>query len=424
MPRGPEERGLGRRAAAWIVYDVGSSAYLLLIPAVGYAVFYRQLVCGGGPGADVRWGTAVAVGLGIAGVLAPWIGALADRGGLRHPLLVATTVACCAFAASLATVGPGDVLLGAALFIGAQIAFTLAISLYDSYVRDLAPPGAAARLSGIGWGVGYAGGIACFGLVYPSLEGGATLENLDGYRRSFLITAAFYLVLAIPAFLLLPRRPAAPDLPGGRGSLLVSSYREIFATLRDVRRHREAFKFLGAYYCVNDAVVTVLYFMAIYLQTTWGYGITDTLFVTIAIQVIGIPATILFGVLGDRWSARGAILLSIAIGAGAILVMVLGTHPSTPWIMAVALGISGGSVQSLCRAAYGRMVPLEKLNEFFGFNAFASRVSAVLAPFVFGAVSSATGDPRHGVATALLFLGAGAAIIATVRFPPGPGDRP
>ena len=139
-----------RVIAAWIVYDIAVHGYGLMIPAVGFAVYFTSFVAAGHPFADALWSVAVAVPLIAAGLLSPWLGIVAESGGRRRLLLVVVTLVCAVASALMRWVGQGDVAAGMALFFVAQLGFLLATALYNSYLPLISTPRNAARISGLG----------------------------------------------------------------------------------------------------------------------------------------------------------------------------------------------------------------------------------------------------------------------------------
>ncbi len=137
---------------AWILYDIGSSGYIFLVPGIAYAIFFRQTVCGGGPECDAQWGSLVSLTLLISGILAPLLGAIADLGKLRHQLFIFTTLLCSLGCLSLVTVQPGAIVWGILAFALTQSGYLLATGLYDAYLPQLGTATTIAKLSGWGWG--------------------------------------------------------------------------------------------------------------------------------------------------------------------------------------------------------------------------------------------------------------------------------
>lgn len=406
-----------RRTVSWMLYDFSNSAYILLIPAVAFAVYYRQVVAGGHASADLQWSLLVSLSLGLAGLFAPFIGSLADIGGLRHSLFTLCTVLCCLLTGLLWFVTEGMVVVGGILFVAANLAYAIAISLYDSYLRSIIDKSKSAKLSAVAWGLGYLGGILCFILCYPLLKGGLTADNLVQYRLSFTITAGFYLVFSLPAFVWL-RGISAPQEDLRKhisSSVVVGAYAEVIRTLRRWREHQEIFKFLLGFYFISDAIVTVIYFTAIFLQANFDMPVTEILLLTLIVQVIGVPSTIVSGALGDRFGKKPVALATVVIWAGVVLLMVFGRHSAVPYVMAATMGLVLGSTQAILRSMFSDMLPEEHAAEFFGFNTLAGKVSSVLGPLTFGVVATATGSQRWGLASLLLFFVAGALILATVK---------
>ena len=396
--------------AAWILYDVASSAYALMIPSVAYAVYFRSYVAGNSPAADAIWGMTVALPLIAAGLLGPLLGAIADLSGNRKRLLTIATLASAIATALMATVGKGDVLLGVALFFLAHLGYMVATGLYDSYLPAIASPDRAARISGLGWGLGYVGGIAVFLITLPLTRGGITEETARTFAQVFLVTGTFYLLLALPALVRLPAGATR------RGSADIgSAYRRVWKTVRGWRRDAEVPKFLLAYYLINDAVVTVALFTPIVLGTTFGLSIQNLLALTLLFNAIALPATIAFGWLGDRWSRRGAVYVTLVVWAIALGMLGYADGPWVPRTLAVVLGLVIGSTQSLLRGMFARMVPTEQAAEYFGFHSLVGKVSTALGPLVFGLVSTASGDQRVAMLSLGIFFAAGAWVLWTVR---------
>ncbi|MEB3314520.1 MAG: MFS transporter, partial [Cyanobacteriota bacterium] len=375
----------------WLLYDVASSSYALLIPSVAYAVYYRQVVCGGTQDCDARWAAVTSLSLLLAGLLAPLLGAIADLGHLRYRIFVLTTGLCCAATATLYSVQPGALVWGSLVFIMAQVAYACSASLYDSYLPLLAPNHRLGQLSGLGWGLGYLGGLMSFVLTYGWLQGGLGEANLPAYRFTFVAVAGFYLLVALPAFAWLPRqgnRSNAQDL----ARLIPVAYKQVVSTLAGWPQRRAIFRFLIGYYLISDGLVTITSFTAIYLQTQFGLEVAQILRLTLLFNAMAIPTTLTVGCLSQRWSALGLLKIILAFWIGLVLLMVFGRHPSIPLLIAMGLGLVVGSTQALCRGLFAQIVPPQQSSELFGFHALVGKISATLGPLVFGVTSAVTGN--------------------------------
>jgi UMF1 family MFS transporter len=396
---------------AWILYDIAAHGYTLMVPGVAYAIYFTSHVAQDYQNAGSLWSLAVALPLVLAGVLAPWIGAVADTRGSRRMLLMGATLVCCAATALLVTVRRGDIASGIALFVLAQLGYMIAAGLYNSYLPHIAPAGRAARVSGFAWGLSYVGGLACMALCLPFTRDGLDPANVDRFANTFLVVAAFFVMLGLPAVAALP---ADTRVPSGA---MPRPYRRIWDTLSEWRRDREVPKFLLAFYLVNDAVVTVLFFTAIMLKQSFGLDVQEVLVLSITFQLIAIPSTMFFGWLGGRWTQRGAIHVTLVIWGVAIGLLALAEGRYAPLAIAVALGLVLGSTQALFRSLFSVMVPTDRVAEYYGFHALAGRASSALGPLLFGVVSAATGSPRLAMLSLGVFLIGGAAVLATVQIP-------
>jgi UMF1 family MFS transporter len=389
-------------------YDMALHGYALMIPAVGYALYFTSFVAAGQPRAGMLWSIAVAIPLVVAGLLAPLLGALADARGQHRALLAAATLACAAATAALAIPGQGAVGAAIATFTLAHLTFLLAGSLYNAYLPKLSDAGNVARISGLGWGLSYFGSIACLLLCLPFVAGGIVPAGESRFALAFVVTAAFLALVGLPAAFALP--PTRAD-----GAWRGNPYRRIADSVRGWRGRPQVPRFLLGYYLINDAVVTVVYFTGIFLRDTFGLGVQEVLWYSVAFQLVAVPATLAFGWLGDRWGQQRALLLSLAIWAIVLLLMAFAGGAWAPLAIVGCLGLVLGSTQSLCRSMFACLLPAERAGEYYGFHALAGRASSALGPLVFGAVATMAGSQRVAMASLAVFLVAGGWLLLSVR---------
>lgn len=395
---------------AWVFYDMAIHGYALMIPSVGFAIYFTSFVAANHPFADGLWSIAVSIPLIIGGLLSPWLGAMADSNGHRRAMLAGATLLCVTACALMSTIGQGDIKLGMLLFIVAQVGYLLALAIYNAYLPLLSTRETSARISGIAWGLSYLGGIACFLLCRPFIGAGIQSGNEPYFANSFLVTAGFLLTLGMSSLLGFPHSSNA----GGNTSN-AKPYRRLWNTVRSWRNEREIPKFLLAYYLINDAIVTVIYFMGIFLKTTFGLTMQEVLILSLLIQLIAIPSTVFFGWLGDRWSQLGAVIVTLAIWVLVLALIGFAEGERVPLLIASSLGLVLGSTQSLLRSMYSRMIPPDRAGEYFGFHALAGRASSALGPLMFGVISSMAGSQRIAMASIGVFMLAGAAILASAK---------
>lgn len=393
-----------RPVRAWMLYDIASSSYAV-VPSVLFALHFTADIAAGRPNAAALWGLTSSTALLVAGLAAPFIGAWADGHRAHAPLLATFTLLCCAMTALLPLPAPGEILLAASLFIIAQAAYTVAIALYDAYLERLGPlAGGTERLSARGWAVGFIGGIAAL-LVLLALP--RDPRGSPDPAIAFPVVALMFLVVAIPAiFGLLNVQPRR-----GPGTGMDKPWRRVAHTLLRWREHRPVMRFLLATFLINDAMVTVILFVAIYMRDHFGLALADVLRLTLLYHLIALPATWLFGALAHRASARTAVLVSIAIWIATIVLLAFGDSRAVAVTIVVLLASVLGSTQALLRGMYARIVPSARAAEFFGFNALAGRLSAALGPLAYAAISAATGSARMAILSLVPFLLAGGALL-------------
>lgn len=408
---------LDRRVLAWASYDIASSTYVAVVPTVLFPIFYLTVV-ETGEARLLAWGAGVSVALLLAGLVAPFLGKVADRGGNRWLFLTIGTLVCCGATGALSFVGAGQSLLALSIFALAQAAYSLSQPLYESYLPMLSRAEDSGRVSAFGWAVGFLGGIIAIVALLPLASDTGEHSGHPLFERGFLLVAVLFFLLACPALWILrrlvdgkrpPRKPAPPQ--------------SIWQALLHWRLNRELFKIIAAFYLVNSAMVTVSVFAAEYFRSSFGASPHDLLVLMLVYTLIALPATFAFGVLGDRWTHSSAIFLSLAIWTGAIILMAFGTSAWVPMMVVVLLGMVYGATQALFRSLIAQWVPRGREAEFFGFNTAAGRISASFGPLLYGLIATLTGDSRMALVSMIVFVVAGAGVLTLVKGDPSTALR-
>ncbi len=410
------QRWLTRSVLAWVLYDVASSTFAALVPTF-FGLYFITTIADDLPRAQAQWGAIASLALAVAGGLAPFVGAWADRRGRLLGVLTATTALCVVATVSIPTAGPRDLFWAGVLFIAAQVGYTLAVAIYDSLLVRIAQPAHVGRVSGFGWTVGFAGGIIALLAALAVMHGVPAEAQAARLKDTFLVAGLLYAALAVPGLLSLQRLASMHANSPLPASLVRDAYASVMNTIRHWRRDRELFRFLVAYYLINDVLVTILFFIAIIFRVRFGLSIEGLLWLALLYHVLASPATLTFGHAADRWGQRPAIYVMVAILAAAILLLAFGTGRIAPLIVVVLLGTVYGSIQAVCRSLFALLVPAGKAAEMFGFNAIAGRLSAALGPIIFGTVATATASESLALVSLLAFLAAGATLLGFLQVP-------
>jgi UMF1 family MFS transporter len=298
-------------------------------------------------------------------LLSPVLGAMADRGGLRRTMLVLSSSLSIAAAAALTWVAPGTphaALVAVALFVAGNVGFELGIVFYNAYLPDIASPERIGRISGYGWAIGYVGGLAALivalvGFVQPEVPWfGLTKEAGFNIRATNLLVAAWFLVFALPFFVLAPgERAHGPTRVDVRGA-----FRELRATSRKVRTYTDAARLLLARLFYNDGLNTVYAFGGIYAAGTFGMSFSEILVFGIVLNVAAGLGAYLFGFVDDRIGGKRTVAISLVALTAATVLAVVAPSRGWLWVAGTLIGVFGGPNQAASRSLMGRFTPRDR----------------------------------------------------------------
>ncbi len=397
------------RRSRWgfFLYDFANSGYVLVFGTFLFPLYVRDRLFAGHPHTDLLWGACLGASVLLAAVLAPLIGHLADRVVRRTVLglaVVGASVGLVAIAGlSLLGSPPPWVLMG--LFVWTHALYVLSVALCDSFLTQLAAPDERARVSSFGWGFGYLGGVVCLVLVLA--VGGA---ELDRAGHGFAITALFFVPLAILALRLLPRQRGRVRLGLGQVARAVVD-RRLGLTL-------------AAFWLINEGVVTVLFFSALFARETLAMETRTIGLLFVAVQLLAFPATWAVGRVAGRAGTVRAILGTVALWCVLLVGLSLARSVAQFAALSLASSLVIGSTQALMRAHYSRLYPDEAAGFSFGLYTLVSKSSTLIGPASFGLVAWLAGSQRVAVLTALLPLLAGGWIFARVAAEAVPDGDP
>ncbi len=407
-----------RAVIAWCFYDWANSAFPAIITTFVFATYVTQGVAPDPISGAAAWAGATTIAGLVISLLSPVLGAVADASGRQKTWLATSAAVMAAATASLWFVLPHPDSLGLALigFTVATIAFEISVVFYNALLPGVAPASHIGRVSGWGWGLGYAGGIACLGLMLLAFVLPATpLLGLDRASAEHVriagpLTAIWLLLFAVPLFLFVREPPAdrttsLPDaIRRGLGNLILT----LRLLLRD---HRMLAWFLFANMIWSNGLTTLFAFGAIYAAGSFGMTTEEVLIFGIALNVTAGLGAFGFAWIDDRFGSKRTIAVGLialtALSAGLLVV----TSKPLFWGLALALGPFLGPVQAAGRTMCARLAPPEHRAQVFGLFALSGRATAFLGPMMLGIVVSITQSQRLGMATILPFLMAGLVVL-------------
>jgi UMF1 family MFS transporter len=390
------------QAIAWAFFDFANSSYSIMIITFAFPIYFKEVIAGNFMG-DFYWGLCISLSILAGGISAPIIGAIADYDCQRKYKFTAYTLMAAAGTALLYFTGPNMYLFGAAIFVITNYFFELATVFYDSFLAHVSTEETAGRISGLGWGLGYLGGVIAMLLFKPLFENGFAGQQAATYKLTFLFTALFFLLFSLPAFFFIREEKTARKKEN-MWHLAKIGVRNTLQTLKEIRRHKNIAWFMLAFYLVNDALVTLFAFIAIYAKQTHALQFSEIAVILLLIQLIGFPSAILFGWLSDQKGSKKMLLFTLVAWCVIIILISLSFSKLVFYIAAVMAGLVVGSSQAIARSWFSRIVPADKRTEFFGFNGFASKMAATTGPLIFGSISSFTGNQRLAMLSLLPFF--------------------
>ncbi|WP_405282676.1 MFS transporter [Gaopeijia maritima] len=413
------QRDARKAVQGWALYDFANSAYTTLIVTFIYSVYFTQQVAPDGITGTALWSRGVTVTAVLVALLSPVLGALADRGGLRRPLLLASTAITVVGVAALFLPGPGEVALALGIFIVSNVAYELCGVFYNSYLPEIAPPDKIGRVSGYGWALGYLGGLLAMAValvvfVLPDPPHfGLDASTGEHIRATTLLVAGWFGVLSIPMFLWVKEPRPVADRPAV-GALVRGAFAQLGATFGELRRYRQIVRLLAARMVYNEGLVTIFAFGPIFAAETFGFTLTEVMYWGLALNVTAGLGAFAMGFLDDRLGGRRTLFVTlVGLFVGALWAVTADSKTSL-YLAGLWVGIFVGPNQAASRSLLGRFVPREKETEFFGFFAFSGKAIAFMGPLLLGIVTEVTGSQRWGMATILAFFVIGGLLLATV----------
>jgi len=409
-----------RPVVAWALYDWANSAFATTVMAGFFPVFFQKFWSTDVTATETtsRLGYGSAIAGAVIAILAPILGAIADRGGTRKKFMFAWTLLGVAATGALYFTAKGEWVAALTLFVLATIGFNGGIVFNDSLLLDIAKPQELDRVSALGYSLGYLGGGLLFLLNVimvskPALFGLA--DSAQAVRWSFVSVAVWWLLFTIPVMRRVQEQQRGPHL--GIFAAIGVGFRELKNTIAHVRQYRTIVMFLLAYWFYIDGVNTIIK-MAVNYGTALGLDTNKLLIALLVTQFVGFPAALLFGWLGDRIGARRGILIGLIVYAGITVYAYFLDSESEFFALAITVGLVQGGVQSLSRSLFGRLVPEGKSAEFFGFYNMMGKFATVLGPLLIAIVAALTRNERASIISLVLLFVVGGLLLWRVRLAP------
>jgi UMF1 family MFS transporter len=400
------------------MYDWANSAFATTVMAGFFPVFFNEYWSAGSDTTvtTARLGLANSLaGIAVA-LLAPVLGAIADRGSARKRFLVFFAFMGSLMTASLWMVSRGDWKSAIFVYLLASIGFSGSIVFNDSLLVSVAGKKQKEKVSALGYALGYLGGGILFALniamtLRPAAFGLSGPE--EAVRYSFVTVGAWWILFTVPLILFVREKRAGET--SGIGKAVAGGIKDLAGTFRMIRRLRTVLLFLVAYWLYIDGVDTIVR-MAVDYGMSIGLERNDLIVALLVTQFVGFPSAIAFGRLGAWLGARRAIFIAIGVYLFVTVWAALMDSRKEFYVLAVSVGLVQGGIQALSRSLYAGIVPEEKAARYFGFYNMIGKFAAVIGPVLIGATglllrslgAGAETATRLGITSvAVLFIGGG-----------------
>lgn len=411
------------RVIAWGLWDWGSAAF----NAVATTFVFSVYLTGPAFGDTAATSAALSWALSIAGVVvlatAPVLGQRTDASARRKLWLAVNTAVVVVMLALMFFVRPDPALLwlGLALLAVGTVFFELAGVNYNAMLAQVATPRTVGKVSGLGWGMGYLGGIALLlivylGFIHPEVGWfGVTADDGLAVRVSMVVSAAWFAVFALPVLFAVPENRPAPGMRARVG--VIASYRML---LRDVarlwRESRHTVYFLVSSAIFRDGLTGVFTFGGVLAAGTFGFSAGEVILFAIAANVVAGIATIASGTLDDRVGPKPLIVASLVglVVSGLAVFFLHDLGQGVFWVFGLILCLFVGPAQSASRTFLARLIPPGREGEVFGLYATTGRAAVFLAPTAFGLFVTVGGAQYWGILGIVLVLLIGLALLLPV----------
>lgn len=393
---------LTRLEKSWVLFDVGNSAFTLLVST--FIPIYFDYLAEQQNLSSVSylafWGYAVSIATLLVALSGPALGTISDSEGLKKPIFLGSillgAISCVALGLTTAW------LMFLIVFILAKVAYSSSLIFYDSMLPDITTEERMDTVSAQGFAWGYIGScipfIACLGLVMGGDSLGLTLQQ--SMAISFGLVALWWVINSLPFLKKYKQVHSAPR----RKHAVSDSFISLFRTIKNIRKEAEIFWFLLAFFFYIDGVYTIIDMATAYGKAL-GLDSTGLLLALLLTQFVAFPCCILFGRLSARISSDKLITVCIMAYLGITIFAVFMNQQLHFWILAVLVGMFQGGIQALSRSYFAKIIPAEKAGEYFGIMDICGKGASFLGTALVSVISQLTGSINKGVgAIAILFV--------------------
>ena len=373
---------------SWVLYDVGNSAFILLVSTL-IPIYFDALAAAGGVSESnylAYWGYAGSISTLLVAIIGPICGTMADQKGFKKPI----------FLLSLLLGAIGCAALGFAwswlaflvIFIIAKVGYSSSLVFYDAMLPEVTSDERMDKISSQGYAFGYIGSVIPFVvcLVVVLFSDSFGLTQTTAMIIAFLITAVWWVVCSLP----LMKHYRQTAFVERVGNPIGQTFRQLGKTFKEVRQQKHIFLYLLAFFFFIDGVYTIID-MATAYGTALGLDSTGLLLALLVTQIVAFPCAIIFGRLATGHDTGLLIKICIICYTGITLFAVFLTSQWQFWMLAVMVGMFQGGIQALSRSYLGKIIPAERSGEYYGIMDICGKGASFVGTTLVAFISQITG---------------------------------
>ena len=393
---------LNGKEKRWILYDVGNSAFVLLVATI--IPIYFNYLAGKAGLSDVDylayWGYAASICTVIVAILGPILGTIADTKGYKKPIFMISiligTIACSLLGLMV------QWMAFLIVFLIAKVGFSASLIFYDSMLSDITDEERMDYVSSQGYAWGYIGScvpfVLCLVIVLGSDPLGIRMETAMGI--AFVLVAVWWLLMSLPLLKNYEQKYYVEKKPHA----IAQSFKRLGETFKNMKEEKQVFMFLLAFFFYIDGVYTIID-MATAYGSALGLDSTGLLLALLVTQIVAFPCAIIFGNLSYRIRTEKLIIVCIFAYLGIAIFAVFLKTQLQFWILAILVGMFQGGIQALSRSYFAKIIPAEKSGEYFGIYDICGKGASVIGTALVSFISQMTGSINIAVsALSVMFL--------------------
>lgn len=382
--------GYSKKELSWILYDCGNSAYSIAITTALFPVYFGML-----GSSSMNLGYYNSFASIIIALISPVLGTIADFKGMKKKLFNIFSIVAIFSTLMLSVSKNISIFMLMIFFIISNVTFAGANIFYDSFLVDVTTDERMDKVSTSGFAYGYIASVIPFVFCLIAVLA-LGMKNSMGYQIGFVITALWWFLFTIPMYKNVNQVYGVESVK----SPFKESFKTIFKTLKDIKKHKVVVVFLFSYFLYIDGVDTIIKMVVPYAQSVLDSKKFDTvmlLAILVYVQIVAFPFAIIYGKLSEKFGTKRMISVGIFTYMISVIFAYFMKNLLHVFVLSTLVASAQGGIQALSRSYFAKIIPKEHSNEFFGFYNIFGKFAAIIGPLIMSVISTLTNNPRYSI---------------------------